>query len=73
MEVWHTYRALIQSATIQTLPTTVQSIEERIKSDVELLEKRGSEKDVAGSAQARKSAYWLNTDLRTYLAQLPGR
>ena len=69
-KLWTHYRALVQGTTVQTLPQTIQRIEQRIKTDFVDLEKTGARSDEAGSAQASKSAAWLTGELLPYLSQL---
>jgi hypothetical protein len=69
-DVWFYYRSMVQTTTIQALPATLKRIDARIDADLAQFGKRGVSTDRPASAQARKSAEWIDGDLKPFLSQL---
>jgi hypothetical protein len=65
------YKGMVQTATLQSLPISLQRIEARIEGDLTRL--RGETHSLSNTihaTQARGTVAWINGTLRPYLAQL---
>ena len=70
-DIYSYYKGMVQTATLQGLPGSLERIEARIESDLnQLHSETGSLSHTINAAQAGGTISWINTTLRPYLAQL---
>jgi hypothetical protein len=71
VDLWSSYRSSVMTASLQSLPITLDRLEKQIQSDVLKL-KEQAERGSGQTAkhQASSTLTWINSALRPYLAQL---
>ena len=71
VDIYSYYKGMVQTATLQGLPVSLQRMETRIESDLsQLHSETASLNNKINAAQASRTITWINGTLRPYLAQL---
>lgn len=69
-DIWSDYKGWVHISTLQSLPTTLAKLDEKIEADLQRLSgQTHSVSSQVNAAQARMTIEWINNTLRPYLAQ----